>query len=256
MSDLDLLVSAVREAGRLALEHQGKPISVTEKPGGAGPVTEADMAVDDLLKRRLLENRPDHGWLSEETPDNTARLDTARTFIVDPIDGTRSFIAGSKDWAHSVAIAENGRPVAGVVYLPARDALYAAVAGKGATLNGASLTIGEAPVIMGARVLTTKPSLAPEHWLGNTPPSFERHFRSSLAWRFCLVAEGRFDAMLTLRPAWEWDIAAGALIAAEAGAKVTDRTGAALTFNRSWPQSDGVLVAQSGLHEQISDRLA
>lgn len=256
VSDLDLLVGAVREAGKLALDHQSKPISVTEKPGGAGPVTEADMAVDALLKERLLGARPDHGWLSEETPDNTDRLDASRAFIVDPIDGTRSFISGSKDWAHSVAITENGRAIAGVVYLPARDALYAAEAGRGATLNGATLTIGEAPGIAGARVLTTKPSLAPENWRANAPPPFERHFRSSLAWRFCLVAEGRFDAMLTLRPAWEWDIAAGALIAAEAGAKVTDRAGQALNFNRSWPQSNGVLVARSGLHSEISARLA
>ncbi|WP_338068399.1 3'(2'),5'-bisphosphate nucleotidase CysQ [Alexandriicola marinus] len=255
MSDLDLVVSAVREAGKLALQHQARPINVTEKPDGAGPVTEADMAVDELLKQRLLDSRPDHGWLSEETPDNTDRLGPSRTFIVDPIDGTRSFIAGSKDWAHSVAIVEDGRAVVGVVYLPARDALYAAEAGQGATLNGDPLIIGDAPAIGCARVLTTKPSLAPEHWHGNAPPPFERHFRSSLAWRLCLVAEGAFDAMLTLRPAWEWDIAAGALIAAEAGAKVTDRAGAALTFNKSWPQSDGVLVAQSGLHQQISERL-
>jgi myo-inositol-1(or 4)-monophosphatase len=256
VSDLDLLVGAVREAGRLALAHQEKPISVTEKPDGAGPVTEADMAVDALLKERLLQARPDHGWLSEETPDNTDRLDASLAFIVDPIDGTRSFISGSKDWAHSVAITENGRAIAGVVYLPARDALYAAEVGRGATLNGVPLIIDEAPSIAGARVLTTRPSLAPEHWCAKEPPPFERHFRSSLAWRFCLVAEGRFDAMLTLRPAWEWDIAAGALIAEEAGAKVTDRTGAALTFNRSWPQSDGVIVAGPRLHGQISDRLA
>lgn len=255
MSDLDLLVGAVREAGRLALDHQGKPLAITEKPGGAGPVTGADLAVDALLKRRLLEGRPDHGWLSEETPDSTDRLGPQRTFIVDPIDGTRAFIAGSKDWAHSVAITEDGRPVAGVVYLPARDALYAAQAGQGATLNGEPLMLGCGPGIGAARVLTTKPSLLPEHWRGQAPPPFERHFRSSLAWRLCLVAEGAFDAMLTLRPAWEWDIAAGALIASEAGATVTDRMGAALRFNRPWPQSEGVIVAGSGLHDQITDHL-
>lgn len=256
MSDLDLLVSAVREAGEIALRHRGTALAITEKPGGAGPVTDADLAVDAFLKARLLSQRPDHGWLSEETPDTADRLGPARTFIVDPIDGTRSFIAGSKDWAHSVAITENGRPVAGVVYLPARNALYAAQAGRGATLNGAALTLGCGPAIGDARVLTTKPSLASEHWRDDSAPPFERHFRSSLAWRFCLVADGAFDAMLTLRPAWEWDIAAGALIAAEAGATVTDRRGAALIFNRPWPQSEGVVAAPGRLHEQISGRLA
>ena len=79
-------------------------------------------------------------------------------------------------------------------------------------------------------MLTARKQMLPEHWPGGPPP-MQRHFRSSLAWRMCLVAEGRFDAMLTFRRAFEWDIAAGALIAAEAGARVTDGHGAELRFN-------------------------
>lgn len=254
-SDLELLIRVAREAGELALDYAGPSLSVTEKPDGAGPVTNADFAVDALLKERLLTARPGYGWLSEETPDSADRLETARTFIVDPIDGTRAYISGSKDWAHSVAVVERGRVLAGIVYLPARGALYAAEAGQGATRNGEQLQCSIPDSIENSTVLTTRPTLAPEHWLGNETPAFEHHFRSSLAWRFCLVAEGRFDAMLTLRPAWEWDIAAGALIAAEAGCAVTDRTGAALLLNRPTPLADGVIAAAPALHAEISGRL-
>ena len=83
----------------------------------------------------------------------------------------------------------------------------------------------------------------------------KRHHRPSLAYRLCLVAEGRFDAMLTLRPAWEWDIAAGALILSEAGACVTDRRGGPLRFNNTHPQTDGVLAANPALHAALLDRL-
>lgn len=255
-SDLDLLIGAVRKAGQLALFLAGPELDVTEKPGGAGPVTNADVAVDALLGEALLSARPDYGWLSEETPDTPRRLSTRRSFIVDPIDGTRAYVSGSRDWAHSVAVVEDGRPVAGVVYLPARDALYVAEAGQGARLNGAHLACTGDKGIEGARILATRPTMAPEHWRDNRPPPVEPHVRSSLAWRFCLVAEGRFDGMITLRPAWEWDIAAGALIAAEAGCAVTDRAGRPLSLNRPTPQADGIIAAHPGLHRDILGRLA
>ncbi|MEJ6509586.1 MAG: inositol monophosphatase family protein, partial [Octadecabacter sp.] len=140
MRDLDLLINAARAAGDIARKYFNASPEVWEKSGGQGPVTEADLHVNRQLEADLQAARPDYGWLSEETEDGSARLKTDRQFIIDPIDGTRAFIEGSKDWAHSIAITENGLPVAGVIYLPMPDLLYAAEIGQGATCNGARLT--------------------------------------------------------------------------------------------------------------------
>ncbi|SMY08318.1 inositol monophosphatase family protein [Flavimaricola marinus] len=254
-NDLALLQDAAREAGKLALRHAMKTPHVTDKPGGAGPVTDADLAVDALLKARLTTARPDYGWLSEETPDSDARLTHRHTFIVDPIDGTRSFIAGTKDWAHSLAIARDGVVVAAVVFLPCHKALYAAEIGGGATLNGRRIQVSSVSDMGSAKVLTAKPTMESQHWATGQVPPFQRKFRSSLAWRMCLVAEGAFDGMVTLRPTWEWDIAGGALILSEAGGTVTDRTGQPLQFNNVMPQTNGVVAAPTDLHRQIAHAL-
>ena len=225
-----------------------------EKPDGSGPVTEADLAVNAMLRETLRSQRPDYGWLSEEDPDTTARLTTTRQFIIDPIDGTRAFMAGEETFAHSLAIAENGAVIAGVVYLPALDRLYTATSTGPALKDGTPIHASTQTEIEGATLLTTPPNLAPEHWPGGVP-AVKRSFRTSLAYRLCLVAEGRHDGMLTLRDAWEWDIAAGALIAQRAGATVTDRHNQALIFNTEHAKRPGVLAAAPGLHACLMARL-
>ncbi|MFO7770445.1 MAG: 3'(2'),5'-bisphosphate nucleotidase CysQ [Roseovarius gahaiensis] len=254
-SDLDLLIDAARAAGDEALRHTGPTARRWDKPGDLGPVTEADMAVDALLTQHLRGARPGYGWLSEETEDSAARLSCERVFIVDPIDGTRSFIEGSGTWAHALAVADRGVVTGAVVYLPARDKMYVAAEGQGAFLNGAPIRVTDRNDLSGASLLAAKPNLAPQHWIGGTPDVIRAH-RPSLAYRLSLVAEGRFDAMLTLRPSWEWDIAAGELILREAGAQTSDRRGQALRFNNTHPQVDGVVAANPVLHEAITLSLA
>lgn len=254
-TDLDLLIDAARAAGDIARGYFNASPEVWEKSGGQGPVTEADLHVNRQLEADLQSARPDYGWLSEETEDGASRLKTDRQFIIDPIDGTRSFIEGNKDWAHSLAITENGLPVAAVVYLPMRDALYAAALGEGATLNGVPLRVTPDRAMEDATVLTAKPNLLAHYWQSGVAPAFKRTFRSSLAFRLALVAEGRFDAMLTLRPTWEWDVAAGALIVAEAGGAASDQKGALPRFNNPHPQIHG-MVAAGGIHKALVTALA
>ena len=253
--DMALLVAAAREVGEIALRYAAKGAQSWEKPDGQGPVTEADLAVDAALHAALGAARPDYGWLSEERPDDPVRLGHERVFIVDPIDGTRAFMKGDQAWAHSLAVAEGGRVTAAVVFLPAMDKLYAAARGQGATLNGAPIRATATSSLTGARFLAAKPNYAPENWSGPVP-DVARHYRPSLAYRLSLVAEGRFDAMMTLRPSWEWDIAAGSLIVEEAGATACDRSGGPLVFNRDRPLLDGVIAASAGLQDQILSRLA
>ena len=253
-SDLSLLVSAARQAGQIAQGYFQRDPEVIDKPDGAGPVTAADLAVNAMLEDRLRAARPDYGWLSEETEDTGARLTTRRQFVIDPIDGTRAFIEGSKDWAHSLAVVEDGVPVAAAVYVPMRDLMFSAALDAPAAMNGERLTAATGDRVP-AVVLASKANFDSRHWRGGKLPDITRAFRSSLAYRLCLVAKGRFDAMLTLRPSWEWDIAAGALIAGQAGAVVTDQHGAALRFNNPQPLVPGVVAGGPALHQRLVGHL-
>lgn len=253
-SDLTLLVDAAKAAGDIARGYFKASPEIWEKSDGQGPVTEADLHVNRQLSADLQGARPDYGWLSEETEDGHARLKTERQFIIDPIDGTRAFIEGSKDWAHSMAVAENGVVIAAVVYLPMRGAMYTATLGGGAALNGTPLTALEDKPIDTATVLSSKPNLDPKYWATSAPP-FKRAFRSSLAYRLALVGEGRFDGMLTLRPTWEWDVAAGMLIVSEAGGTASDQAGKPAMFNNPHPQINGT-VAAGGIHAALIAALA
>ena len=256
MHDLPLLIDAARMAGRVATSFTGKTAQRWDKPGDAGPVTEADLAVDALLNTTLRQARPDYGWLSEETEDDDTRLGKERVFIVDPIDGTRSFVEGSSTWAHSLAVAERGIVTAAVVYLPLRDKLYAAALGQGATLNGVPIrTSGECDVA-DMTVLAARPAMVAEHWASGIAPTFKRSYRPSLAYRLALVAEGRFDGMLTLRPTWEWDIAAGSLIVTEAGGGASERSGAAQRYNNPDPRLNGIVAGSACGHEVLTRTLA
>ncbi len=251
-TDLTLLIDAAREAGKIATGYSGKDARRWDKPDGAGPVTEADLAVNTMLEERLQAARPDYGWLSEETDDNTDRLNHDRVFIIDPIDGTRSFVEGSSTWAHALAVADKGIVTAAVIYLPLRDLMYVAAAGQGAFLNETAITPSHPASLGAADILAARPNMEAMHWKGGKVPSFTRSYRPSLAYRLALVAQGRFDGMLTLRPSWEWDIAAGDLILREAGALCSDRHGVPLRFNNPHPKVNGVVAAGKTLHRQIS----
>ncbi|KIC17134.1 inositol monophosphatase family protein [Leisingera sp. ANG-Vp] len=254
-TDLSLLVKAAEQAGDIACRYTGPEAKRWDKPGGAGPVTEADLAVNAMLEDMLPKARPGYGWLSEESEDSEARLSCDRVFILDPIDGTRSFAEGSRTWAHSFAVAEQGEVTAAVIYLPQRGLMFTAAKGQGAACNGAPIQVSKANELASTEVLAAKPNLQAHHWLDGTPPEFIRSYRPSLAYRLAKVADGRFGAMLTLRPSWEWDIAAGDLLIREAGGAITDRTGSALRFNNPHPRLNGVVAGSGALHQALMARL-
>lgn len=252
--DLALLEGAARQAGEVALRYWRKDPEFWDKGGDAGPVSEADLAVNEALRSLLQQERPDYGWLSEESPDAPDRLAAERLFILDPIDGTRAFLNRDEDYSISLAVVEAGHPIAGVVFLPAKNRLYSATANGPALRDGEILRCSDRAELTGAELLCNRAALAPELWPGGVP-EIKRKFRSSIAYRLCLVAEGRYDAMLTLRPSWEWDIAAGSLVATRAGCRVTDRSGGSLSFNAPHPQVNGVVAAGAALQEQLLQRL-
>lgn len=246
-ADLKLLIEAAQASGKIAGKYWQKDPEIWDKADGAGPVTQADLEIDTMLREELCAARPDYGWLSEETTDTSARLGRDRVFIVDPIDGTRAFINGSPTFAHSLAVAEKGVVIAAVVYLPMLERLFAAQTGRGATLNNAPIHASDCAAVAEAIILAAATNMQAEYWAeGAVVPA--RHFRSSLAYRLSLVGQGRFDAMLTLRGTWEWDVAAGTLITQEAGGLVTDAYGQTALFNNPTPKLSGLIAAGSRLH--------
>lgn len=253
--DLSLLLSAARIAGDIALGYWKQNPQVWEKAGDEGPVTEADYAVNTALEAHLRGARPAYGWLSEESADDPARLDCERVFILDPIDGTRAFISGEDSFTHSLAVAVNGRITAGVVFAPALDRMFAASVDNPATLNGDPIHVAMRHRLDGATFLTPAATLKPEFWPGGVPP-ITRTFRPSVAYRLSLVAQGRFDGMVSFRNAWEWDIAAGSLIAERAGALVTDRAGRPPVFNTPTARTNGLIATNGDLHAALMARMA
>ena len=251
--DLALLTDAARAAGKIALRFWRNTPQVWDK-ADTSPVTEADLAVNDMLHTRLMAARPGYGWLSEETPDDNARLDCEHVFIIDPIDGTRAFIAGEKHFSHSLAVARNGVITAAVVFVPALDHLYAATADGPAMMNGAALTASTKALHDHPNILMSKATLAADHWIG-PPPDLQRSFRASIAYRLALVADGSFDAMLSFRASWEWDIAAGSLIAARAGAKLCDSRGDPLQFNTPSAKLPGIYAGSAALFADLAPRM-
>ncbi len=250
--DLALVGEVVRAAGRLALDRRARGLQMQRKPDGS-PVTDGDLAVDDLLRRELLGARPRYGWLSEETPDDLARLDADRLFIVDPIDGTTAYVKGKPWFAVSVAVVRAGRPVAGVVFAPALDEFYAAVEGGGAACNGDPIRASDACRLEDCAMLAPANTFEGRRWT-RAWPAMRVGQRSALAYRMALVAAGRFDAAVSLGWKNDWDIAAGDLIAREAGAVSCDQNGRPLVFNTARARNAGLVCAGPGVAPLILDR--
>jgi myo-inositol-1(or 4)-monophosphatase len=252
MTDLELAILAARDAGEIVMRSFGTKQRVTHK-SPEQPLTEADLAADAALKRMLLGNRPGYGWLSEETADNPERLQKRLVWIVDPIDGTRSFINGYPEFAISIGLVENQRPLVGVVYNPATDELYAARRGHGAwRVGGAKLNVQNAvsPALVASRTEISEGELQP----------FEDAFRiqgtGSTAYKMMKVADGTAQVFVSRGPKSEWDVCAGVLIVEEAGGRATDLKGRSLSFNQPRTGSYGILATNGALHSQMIDRLA
>lgn len=251
-ADLELIRAAAREAGQLALHERERGLKIRSKSGGS-PVTSGDLAVDALLRDRLLGARPDYGWLSEETADGPERLQRRRIFVVDPIDGTVAYMKNRPWWCVPIAVVEDGAPVAAVVEAPMLNETFEAAKGSGARLNGRAIAASDAETLDDAAVLADARMMEGPQW-AEPWPVMRYEKRNALAYRMALVAAGAFDAAIALTPKWDWDVAAGALIAGEAGAVVSDHHGRPWRFNRADPRQASLVCAAPALHPQIIRR--
>jgi myo-inositol-1(or 4)-monophosphatase len=243
-----LLTAAVREAGALALKSFRNSPKQWPK-GMSSVVCEADIAVDRFLQERLVRECPDYGWLSEEAEDDPARLAAEHVWIVDPIDGTRSYLAGRPDWVISVALAQHGVPVLAAIFAPVTDELFVAAAGRGVTRNGAPIAASEGASLSGAKAAGPKRFL---DWLARTDPSLVRMPRiGSLALRLTRVAQGEIDVAFAGPDSHDWDLAAADLLVHEAGGVMTTLCGCRLTYNRAEPVHAALIAAGHALHAAL-----
>ena len=237
--DAALLQDTVREAGALALSLFRTELKNWTK-GASSPVSEADIRVNDLLEKRLRAATPDYGWLSEESADDKQRLGKHLVWIVDPIDGTRGYLAGREDWCVSVALVEDASPVLAAVFAPATDEFFFAARGQGATRNNVPVFATPGAELDFSRVAGPKPLV---ERLSHSSGEIILHPRiGSLALRLCRVAQGTLDAAFAGGQSRDWDLAAANLIVQEANGNMTTLAGDAILYNRR-DVTHGMLVA-------------
>ena len=237
--DTALLIETVREAGALARSMFRTELRNWTK-GASSPVSEADIAANDLIENRLRSAAPDYGWLSEESVDDEARLGKRLVWIVDPIDGTRSYLAGREDWCVSVALVEGASPVLAAVFAPVTEEFFFASRGGGAFRNDLPIHATAGTDLDFCRVAGPKPLI---ERLNRGPGEISLYPRiGSLALRLCRVAEGRLDAAFAGGQSRDWDLAAANLIVQEANGNMTALSGDTILYNRR-EVTHGVLVA-------------
>jgi myo-inositol-1(or 4)-monophosphatase len=251
--DAELLTRTVREAGALALSMFRTEIRQWTK-GQSSPVSEADIAVDDLIRNRLQSATPDYGWLSEESVDDEARLEKRRVWIVDPIDGTRAYLGGREDWSISAALVEDSKPRLAVVFAPATDEFFFARQGGGATRNAATISASSGTGFDIDR-------MAGPHFLlnrvrGTTSPELKNFKIGSLALRISRVAQGALDAAFVGGRSRDWDLAAADLLLREAGGRLTALNGDVPVYNRKEITHEVLVAAGCERHAQLVSHLA
>jgi myo-inositol-1(or 4)-monophosphatase len=248
LRDRDRLALAVQEAGAVAKKFFRGPLKQWTKGQGDSPVTEADIAANELLHGHLVE--AGDGWLSEESENDPTRLAARRVWVVDPIDGTRAFIAGREDWSVSAALVVDGRPVVAALFAPATEELFLSTAGGGATRNGIPIQASSGSNLEGARIAGPKRMM--ERIALNGPGLVLMPRIHSLALRLARVADAELDAAVAGGNGHDWDLAAADLLVHEAGGMMTAPDGQVLIYNRPDPVHSVLIAAGRGRHAALA----
>jgi myo-inositol-1(or 4)-monophosphatase len=248
---LAALEAIMREAGELARVTSRGPFKRWTKDHDNSPVSDGDIAVNNLLRTKLTELAPPAGWLSEETDDDLPGRAMATAWIVDPIDGTRAYITGRPDWTISVALVESGRPVLAALYAPVTEEMFLAAQGRGATLNGTAVKTSQSAALYGARLAGPKRYL--DKLSSLEPDILVQPKVHSLALRLTRVAHDGLDAAFASPGSHDWDLAAADLLVHEAGGLMTDLTGKPLTYNRPDVVHGALIAAGPPRHATLID---
>ena len=242
-------IHAALEASRAVFARFTPGAIETEYKIGHDPVTEADRALDAVLRRELL--REGEGWLSEESVDDPIRLQCSRVWVVDPLDGTREFVKGIPEFCASIGYVENGRPVAGGIYNPATDETFLGSIDSGVTYNGKPAQPSQRTTLDGALVLASRSEVKRGEWKPFEGAAFKIRPMGSVAYKLALVSAGLADITFTLTPKNEWDVVAGAALVKSAGGFVSTLDKARLTANHRNPLLSGLLACGPLLKDEL-----
>ena len=241
----------MREAGQLARATARGEFKRWTKGDDNSPVSEGDIAVNDFLRVRLAALAPEAGWLSEESEDDLDGRSKRTAWIVDPIDGTRAYIAGRPDWTISVALVNDGRPTLAALYAPVTEEMFLGVAGVGATLNGTRIRANGGAELAGAKLAGPKRYL--DRLDGLICGAQQQPKVHSLALRLTRVAQGQLDLAFATPGSHDWDLAAADLLVHEAGGTMTDLTGQPLRYNQHRTVHGALIAAGGARHASLLD---
>ena len=248
-ADRALLLDTVTAASELAHDLFKRGVKSWKKEDQT-PLTEADIAVDTLLRERLCAARPEYGWLSEETKDDSCRMDCTRVWIVDPIDGTKGFVKGNDQWCISAALVERGKPLLGVIVNPCTAETFVATSGGGAFRNDIKLQSNQREDVNGCTLVMHHSIVKSKRW-AKPWPKINLSMWNSMALRLCRVATGEADGAIVISGKSDWDLAAADLIVQEAGGSVTDLNGARMRYNEAETVHRGIVGADRKFHRQL-----
>jgi len=247
-------IRSALEAARVIFQRFTPGEIEAEYKSGHDPVTEADTAVDAVLRKELLGD--DEGWLSEESVDDLTRLEKNRVWVVDPLDGTREFVAGIPEFCVSVALVENGRAVAGGICNPATGEIFLGSLDSGVTYNGKPARASQRSKLEGAVILASRSETKRGEWKQFEHAAFQVRPMGSVAYKLALVSAGLADATFTLTPKHEWDVAAGAALVESAGGSVRTLDNQPLRCNQRSPLLSGLIASGRFLRDELCAALS
>jgi myo-inositol-1(or 4)-monophosphatase len=248
------IYEALEAGATIAKEYSPGNVAFDRKQERDDPVTQADHSINDKLRDLLP--RDDEGWLSEETADDPIRLKRRRLWIVDPLDGTREFVAGIPEWAISVAYIEDGLAIAGGICNPQTGEMFVGSQQTGVHYNGRPATVSHKQSLSTAVVLASRSEVKRGEWECFRGRGFEVKPVGSVAYKLALVAAGLADATWTLVPKHEWDVAAGVALLQASGGSVYSLKGEPLSFNKMNPWLSGLIAHTPGLLSDVREILA
>jgi myo-inositol-1(or 4)-monophosphatase len=246
-------IQSALEASRVIFQRFTLGATEAEYKAGHDPVTEADRALDAALHKQLL--RDGEGWLSEERVDDYTRLGKSRVWMVDPLDGTREFVAGIPEFCASVAMVENGLPIAGGIYNPATNETFLGSVESGVTYNGRPVKPSQRKSLNGAVVLASRSELKRGDWKRFENADFTIRPMGSVAYKLALVAAGLAEATFTLVPKHEWDVAAGVALVESSGGFVSTSDKGRPRFNQRHPFLSGLIACGPSMASELMSRL-
>jgi len=243
-NELKSAIDAARGAGSIIMQYYKSKYEIRDK-SYHNPVTTADHAADTYLKETLTKEYPEYGWLSEETLDSAERLDKYRTWVVDPLDGTKEFIEGVDHFVVSVGLVENGEPIVGVLYNPASKEIFTASKGMGAYLDGNKLSCSTSSNFKEMIILNSRSETRNGLWTPYANDFKEQRAIGSVAYKLGLTSASKADVFASLRPKNEWDVCAGHCIIREAGGEMVTLEGKPIKYNNPKTLITPGLIASS-----------